>query len=379
MLISRIYDDLGKYLQPGKVTLVFGPRQVGKTTLIKHYLSQTQLKYKFVLGDNLLVSNTLSVPDLGVLTDFVRGLDLLVVDEAQMIPNIGKVFKLLIDTHPHFQIIATGSSSFELAGQVGEPLVGRKQTLMLYPLSQLEYSRSENPYDLREKLDDFLIFGNYPAIVAALDKAQKQELLLDYIASFLLKDIMALEKVKGSKVLFDLLRLLAYQVGSEVSLSELGKQLGLDYKTVARYLNILEEGFVLYNLRGYSGNLRKTITKKSKYYFWDTGIRNAIISNFNALEQRNDIGQLWENFLVMERVKYQRYKPQSANNYFWRTWEKQEVDWVEERSGSLFGYEFKYTKGSNKSQRYFLAAYPQAHFQVITKENYLEFVANGAA
>lgn len=374
MIIPRIYDDLGKFLQPGKVTLLFGPRQVGKTTLVKNFLKHTQLKYKFVLGDNLLTSNTLSVPDLRVLTDFVLGLDLLVVDEAQMIPNIGKVFKLLVDTHPQLQIIATGSSSFELAGQVGEPLVGRKQTLMLYPLSQLEYRQHENPYELRQKLSELLVFGNYPAIVAEPDKMQKQEKLLDYIASFLLKDIMALEQVKGSNVLFDLLRLLAYQVGSEVSLSELGKQLGLDYKTVARYLNILEQGFVLYNLHGYSGNLRKTITKKSKYYFWDTGIRNSIISNFNVLEHRNDIGQLWENFLVMERIKYQRYKPQSANNYFWRTWEKHEVDWVEERAGSLFAYEFKYTKTAGKSQRHFLAAYPQADFQTVTKENYLDFV-----
>jgi predicted AAA+ superfamily ATPase len=376
MLISRIYDNLGEFLEPGKVTIIFGPRQVGKTTLVKNYIKHAQIKSKFVIGDNLLTSNTLSVPNLSVLSDFVQGVELLVIDEAQMIPNIGKSLKLLVDTHPNLRIIATGSSSFELAGQVGEPLVGRKRTLMLYPLSQFEYLQKENqnPHDLREKLSEFLIFGSMPAVAVEPEKEKKKEMLLEYISSFLLKDILALENIKGSKVLFDLLKLLAFQIGSEVSLSELGKQLGLDYKTVARYLDILEKGFIIYNLRGYSGNLRKEITKKSKYFFWDIGIRNAIISNFNLPENRNDLGQLWENFLVMERLKYQNYKPLRANNYFWRTWERQEVDWVEEREGNLFAYEFKYVNNISKSKKHFLKIYPQANFEVVNQENYLKFI-----
>ncbi|MBM4402117.1 MAG: DUF4143 domain-containing protein [Candidatus Cloacimonetes bacterium] len=217
-------------------------------------------------------------------------------------------------------------------------------------------------------------FGGYPEVITSPNKERKVTILSEITNSYLLKDILTLEKVKGSKILLDLLRLLSFQVGSEVSLTELGSQLGLDYKTVARYLDLFEKSFVLFNLRGYARNLRKEVTKKSKYYFYDNGIRNAIISNYNGLDLRDDIGKLWENFLVSERLKAQAYKKIYSNNYFWRTWDKKEIDWVEEREGKLFGYEFKWQKEKVKAPKDWLKTYDNASFEVISKDNYLEFV-----
>ena len=274
---------------------------------------------------------------------------------------------------PDIKIIVTGSSSFELAGQIGEPLTGRKITLKLFPLSQIEMGKLHNDYDLKNQLEEYLVFGCYPEAIISESINDKKMILEELVGSYLLKDILELEKVKSSKVLLDLLRLLAFQVGSEVSLSELGKQLGIDNKTVARYLDLFEKSFVLFNLRGFSRNRRKEITSKSKYYFFDNGIRNAIIANFNALDIRDDIGKLWENFLVAERLKKQAYDQIYSNNYFWRTWDQKEIDWVEERDGKLFGYEFKWKSKSRKSTKAWLESYPEASLE-INNENYLEFV-----
>jgi len=225
-----------------------------------------------------------------------------ILDEAQKIPNIGQGLKILVDQIPGIKIIATGSSSFELAGQVGEPLTGRKTTLTLYPVSHLELAQLYNPHEIKEKLGEWLVFGAYPEVVTTEGKSEKARLLEELVHSYLLKDLLELEKVKSSKIVLDLLRLLAFQVGNEVSLSELGQQLGIDYKTVARYLDLFEKSFVIISVRGFSRNLRKEVTKKCKYYFYDNGIRNAVISNFNGLELRNDLGSLWENFLFFDSI-----------------------------------------------------------------------------
>ena len=219
-----------------------------------------------------------------------------------------------------------------------------------------------------------MIYGGYPEAAVSDNPAEKKRILNEIVESYLLKDILELEKIKGSKILLDLLRLLAFQIGNEVSLSELGRQLGLDYKTVARYLDLFEKSFIIYSLRGFSRNLRKEITKKNKYYFLDNGVRNAIIANFNSLELRDDVGKLWENFAVAERLKKQSYKSIYANNYFWRTWSQKEVDFIEEREGKLFGYEFKWKDKAAKAPREWLDAYPEAEFQIINPENYLDFV-----
>ncbi len=354
--------------------VIYGSRQVGKTTLLKNFLTSTALKYKLDSGDNIKVQQVLSSQDFSKITEYASGYELVAVDEAQRIPNIGSGLKILVDQIPNIIIIATGSSSFELSGQIGEPLTGRKKTLILYPFSQLELAKVYNLYELKEKLSEFLVFGSYPAVLTAGTKAAQISVLEEIVNSYLLKDILELEKIKASKILLDLLRLVAFQIGNEVSLSELGKSLGLDYKTVARYLDLLEKSFALFNLRGFSRNLRKEITKKSRYYFYDNGIRNAIVSNFNDLEERDDLGKLWENFMVSERLKTQQYLNIFANNYFWRTWDQKEIDWLEERQGRLFGFEFKFSSDKIKIPKEFLKVYSNAEITIITRENYLEFI-----
>lgn len=375
MYITRYYNDLSTYIKPNKVLVIFGPRQAGKTTLIKHYLENTPFKYRMDSGDNLHVQEMLGTPDITHLKEYAANYNLLIIDEAQKIKNIGTSLKILVDQIPNIHIIATGSSSFELAGQIGEPLTGRKTTLTLYPLSQLELSAIYNPSELKSSLEKFLIYGSYPSIVSAKNDHEKREFITEITHSYLLKDILELDRIKNTKILLDLLRLLAFQVGNLVSQSELANALGIDQKTVARYIDLLEKSFVIYNLRGYSRNLRKEITKKGKYYFYDPGIRNAIIANFNPVDLRDDIGALWENFLVIERCKKQSYQQIISNNYFWRTWEQQEVDFVEERSGKLYGYEFKWNKKSANPPAQWLSTYDNAVFQTINQQNYLSFVA----
>lgn len=373
MKIPRFYEDLGKYTQPGKVLVLYGPRRTGKTTLLNDFLSNCGFRYRLDSGDNIKVRETLSSQDFDLIKEYASGYELIAIDEAQRIPHVGQGLKILVDQMPNVYVIATGSSSFELSGQIGEPLTGRKNTLILYPVAQLELQSLYNPYDLKGKLNEWLIFGGYPEVVVAASKQEKQKILEELVHSYLLKDILEIERVKGSKVLLDLLRLVAFQVGSEVSISELASRVGIDAKTVSRYLDLFEKSFVLYNLRGFSRNLRKEITKKSKYYFYDNGIRNAIISNFNDIPLRNDVGILWENFLIAERLKKTSYHSVFANHYFWRTWDQKEVDFIEERGGSLFAYEFKW-EGKAKPPKEFLEAYPGSEFKTIRKEHYLDFV-----
>lgn len=374
MFIPRSCQFLENYIRPNKALIIYGARQVGKTTLIKKYLSNTNYKYKLETGDNIKAQELLSYPDLNKLKEYISDYKLLVIDKAQRIKNIGQVVKLLLDNIQDLIVIMTGSSSFELIGQVGEPLTGRKITLILFPIAQTELSALYNRYELKEQLENFLIYGSYPEIITTDSLQEKRLLVTELMQSYLLKDLLALERIKNPKILMDLLRLLAFQVGSQVSLSELAKNLGIDYKTVAKYIDLLEKAFVIYNLRGFSRNLRKEITKKSKYYFYDNGIRNAIISNFNSIQERNDIGALWENFIVMERYKKQNYQTINVNNYFWRTWEQQEIDLVEEREGKLFGFEIKWNLQKVRPPNSWLQSYDNTEFAVINRENYLDFV-----
>jgi len=374
MKIPRYYDKLEDYLEPNKALLIFGPRQVGKTTLLNDFLSKTKLKYRLDSGENIKVQDVLGSQDFDRIKEFVEGYELIAVDEAQKIKNIGMGLKIIIDQVPGIKIIATGSSSFELLGQTGEPLTGRKRTIKLFPVSQLELKRLFNDFELKNRLQEYMIFGGYPAVAAQTTKNKKIELLNEIVESYLLKDILEFERIKGSKVIFNLLKLLAFQIGNQVSLTELAQNVGIDYKTVGRYLNILEQSFIIYSVQGYSRNLRNEIVKKGKYYFYDNGVRNAIISNFNDLALRDDIGALWENFLFMERMKKREYKGIYANAYFWRTWERQEMDLVEEREGKLHAYEFKWNKDKIRIPSQWSEAYKDAAFEVITKDNYLHFV-----
>lgn len=374
LMFTRAYQNLGNYLEPNKVLIIYGPRRVGKTVLLKSFLSQTTLRYRLDNGDDLAIQELFSSQSIDKLTKYAQGYDLIAIDEAQHIDNIGMGLKILVDTIPDIRVIATGSASFELSNKVGEPLTGRARTLLLYPIAQLELLNHFTKFELEQKKEEFLVYGSYPEILSLPSEEKKREYLRDIVNAYLLRDILALEQVKASKILLDLLRLLAFQIGNEVSMSELAANLGIDTKTVSRYLDLLEKGFVLINIRGFSRNLRKEISKKSKYYFYDNGIRNAVISNFNPLHLRDDVGRLWENFIVTERIKKQAYHKIFSNNYFWRTWDQKEVDFVEEREGKLFGYEVKYAPDKKKVPADFLEAYPGATIQTITSQNYLEFI-----
>lgn len=376
MHITRIYADLNKYIKPGKVLVIYGPRQVGKTTLLKDFLAETKMKYRLDSGENIRVQEVFSDNNFKKIKEYAHGYELVVIDEAQKIKNIGQALKILVDELPSLKVIVTGSSSFDLAGQVGEPLTGRKNTLVLYPVSQIEMCNQFNDFDLKAKLEEFLIYGSYPEIIAADSDGAKKRLITEITDSYLLKDILELDKIRNSKILLDLLRLLAFQIGSEVSFSELGKKVGLDYKTVARYIDILEKSFVLFNLRGFSRNLRKEVTRKSKYFFYDLGIRNSLISNFNSLNLRDDVGKLWENFVVMERIKKQKYTELYSNNYFWRTHNGQEIDFVEERDGQIHGYEIKWGDVKKTAPSAWKENYPSASYKVVNLENYLAFIAS---
>lgn len=374
-MIKRAYAPLDRYLQPGKVLVIYGPRRVGKTTLLREFLASTPLKYKLDSGDNITTQQVLSSQEFRQVLGYAEGYELLAIDEAQGIPQIGQALKIIVDQMPDIRVIATGSSLFELAGQVGEPLTGRKRTLTLYPIAQAELLSRHNRHELREHLPEFLVFGSYPEVIESPTRNARIEALVEIANSYLLKDILAFDRVRSSRTLSGLLKLLAFQVGSEVSYSELAGQLGVDTKTVQRYLDLLEKTFVIFRLGAFSRNLRQEISNRARYYFYDNGIRNALIAQFNDLDQRNDVGQLWENFIFIERIKRRAYTSIYANAYFWRTYDGQEIDLVEEREGKLFGYECKWSpRKAVSAPKGWASAYPHAAFEVITPENYLEFL-----
>lgn len=317
----------------------------------------------------------LSSQSIETLKSFVGNTELLVIDEAQKIPNIGLNLKLLVDHCPDLKIIATSSSAFDLAKQMGEPLTGRKTTLQVFPLAQLELNAIETPVQTRSHLEQRLIYGSYPEIILMQDPKEKQRYLQQIISDYLYKDILELDGIRKSDKLIKVLQLLAFQVGKAVSLNEIGQQLGLNKGTVERYIDLLEKCFVLIPLSAFSRNLRKEISKQHRYYFYDVGIRNALIQQFNPFPLRNDVGELWENYLIIERLKKQHYHEIFSNNYFWRTYDKQEIDWIEMREGTLHAYEMKWKQQSMRLPQDWTSAYPDATFSVIHQENYLSFIS----
>lgn len=373
-MLNRYYSNLNEYIKKNRALIIFGPRRVGKTTLLNNFLSNTKLKYKLDSGDNIRIQNLLGSQDFDKILSYAQGYDLIAIDEAQEIPNIGMALKILVDQVPNLSVIATGSSSFDLNQSIGEPLTGRKTTLTLYPLSQLELYNHFNKYELTQKLEEYLIFGAYPEILSAKDKAEKIILLNELVDSYLLKDILSLEKIKSSETLLNLVKLLSFQIGQLVSHSELATQLRINVKTVARYLDLLEKSFVICKLSGFSRNLRNEITKKHKYYFLDLGIRNAVIAQFNSLSMRNDIGQLWENFVFIERLKYCNYTGFYGNRYFWRTYQGQEIDFIEEIEGKLTAFETKWSTTKNINIPFLWKENYESVFNKITPNNYLDFI-----
>ena len=367
-------ENLKNLLIPGKVVIVYGARQVGKTTLIKKFLENLDEKVLFVDGDDITVKQYLESQSIIQLRDFVGDHSLLVIDEAQHVEKIGLNLKLTVDHIPNLKVLATGSSSFDLAKDVGEPLTGRKFVLKLYPLAQMEISQTESRHETEANLEGRLVYGSYPEVVTMHDNTMRKEYLREIVSSYLFKDILALEGLRYANKLVRLLQLLGFQIGKEVSLTELGSQLGMSKNTVERYLDLLEKVFVIYRLGGFSRNLRKEITKNSRYYFIDNGIRNAVIQNFNPINLRDDLGVIWENYILTERMKWREYLRKSGNAYFWRTYDKKEIDLVEERMGKLHGYEVKWAKTAKDAPKDWQVSYPGAGFQIIHKANYLEFI-----
>ena len=373
MNINRAFSQIEPLLKPNKVVVIYGPRRVGKTTLLNEFLKTTKLKYRLDSGENIRIQEILGSQDFKKIGEYIGGNELIAIDEAQNIKGIGLGLKIIVDNFPDIKVIATGSSSFDLAGQIGEPLVGRKTTINLYPFAQLELAQEQNAFDLKQKLEDFLLFGSYPNVYTAKTKDEKISALNDIADSYLLKDVLAIDRVKKPKIIIDLVKMLALQIGSEVSLTELAQNLSVNLNTIAKYLDILEKGFVIISCGALRRNLRNEIRGKKKYYFYDNGVRNALLSQFNGLSLRNDTGALWENFIFTERLKTRAYKNIYANYYFWRTYQQKEIDLVEEYGGVLHGYEFKFTGGAAKPKE-FLEAYPQSTFEAINKENYLDFL-----
>jgi predicted AAA+ superfamily ATPase len=373
-LKRAIAENILKKLQPNKVIIVFGARRVGKTVLVKEILQRLNEPVLILNGEDINVHDKLARRSIENYKQLIGSYRVLYIDEAQKIPDIGKKLKLMVDEIEGLKIIVSGSSALDISKEAGEPLTGRKYSFNLYALSENEYNQVENSLTKSENLKERLIFGNYPELLQLANRSDKIDYLNEMVSSYLLKDILIYENIKNSQTIFNLLRLIAFQISAEVSLQELGKQLGISKNTVEKYLDLLAKVFILHKVEGFSRNLRKEITKNSRWYFLDNGIRNAVISNFNAIESRNDIGQLWENYMISERIKYQAYNKVSSNNYFWRTYEQQEIDWVEERGGELFGYEMKWKEDKVKVPSQWKDAYPDASFQVINNSNFEEWL-----
>ena len=371
-----VLAEFHKKVLPNKVLILLGARRVGKTDLIKNYLKSIPTEtYLQLNGEDKNNVNLLKERSVSNYKRLLANVNLLVIDEAQNIPDIGMILKLIVDSIEGIKIIATGSSVFDLSNNLGEPLVGRKNTIYLFPLSQIEFSEKENYKETIENLEQRLLFGSYPELEQYVDWESKEDYIAEIINSYLLKDILIFEGIKHSNKVYDLLRLIAFQIGQEVSLLELATQLQISKNTVANYLDLLAKVFVLFKVEGFSRNLRKEVVKTSRWYFYDNGIRNGIINNFNKIENRNDIGGLWENYLASERIKKQHYQKIRNNNYFWRTYDQQELDWLEEKGDNLAGFEFKWNENRKvKIPTAFAKAYPEATFEVINKQNYLEFI-----
>lgn len=349
----------------GKVVLLFGPRQVGKTTLMRWVREQMEGKGETLNGD-YLDDRELLQPIRARLASLVQGLDYLFIDEAQLFPNIGSSLKAIHDHYPEVRVLATGSSALDLGRQTGEPLTGRHRQFMLYPFAYGEL----DPKPTRQQtiLEHAMVFGTYPETWSQTHREDKISYLRLLASDYVLKDVFAQVEVNRTK-LTNVLRLLALQVGSEVSMSEIGRQVEMDTKTVSRYLDLLEGAFVIVRLGGFSRNLRKEVAKSQKYYFWDLGIRNALVPAFQPLESRTDVGALWENLMVVERLKRNSYMRSQAQTYFWRTYDQQELDLIEEDQDELRGFEFKRGQSGGKIPRLWRETYPSSKNEIITPES----------
>lgn len=374
MIQRTLQTVIAKYIGKGKAILLVGARQVGKSTLFRLLTDSMASPILWLNCDQSTTQNLLTNPSLMDLRMLIATNKTIVIDEAQRVENIGLTLKLITDNFPEVQLLVTGSSSLGLHDRLNEPLTGRKIEYFLFPISTEEIYRAEGVIAVKERLPKRLIYGSYPDVLYG---ALPQEKALRELAeSYLYKDVLEIEGLRKPAVLQKLLTALALQVGSEVSYNELSRTVGVDSKTIEKYIDILEKCFIVFRLNSYSRNLRTELTKGKKIYFYDLGIRNAILSNFSPIDMRMDIGALWENFFIVERMKYNHYADRAVNTYFWRTSDKQEIDYIEESNGELHLFEMKWNakKQNTKIPNQFLNTYHPAHSDIITPDNYLQFL-----
>jgi len=366
-----IYSDLKKKFFKGKTIVLIGPRQTGKTTLIKTILNDFD-NYLFLDGDDISTRELLENINTQQLKRIIGKNTVVFIDEAQRINHIGLTAKIINDQFAHIQLILSGSSAFDLNNKINESLTGRKWEYKLYPISWEEFQENQGYVNSYQQLNDRLIYGMYPDVIN--NSGNEIEILKTLTNSYLYKDILSLSAIKKPDILEKLVQALAYQMGSEVSYNELAQLLGVNKETISSYIDLLEKAFVVFRLKSFSRNLRNEIKFNKKIYFYDNGIRNAIINNYNSIELRNDKGELWENFLISERIKHLHYQRIYTNYYFWRTKQQQEIDWIEERDSVVSAYEFKWNKNKKtKIPKKFIEAYASTS-NIIDRENFIDFV-----
>jgi predicted AAA+ superfamily ATPase len=372
MELYKRKQSIENSLAPKRVLVIYGPRRVGKTTVLKKYLSTQKGRILYSTGDDIMIRQIFSSEQRAKILDFAESYDIIGIDEAQQIPHIGLGIKMIIDEFPDKNIILTGSSSFDLSREVGEPLTGRHFELLLLPIAQGEIGLGK--FELNSQIEKFLLYGAYPEVLSQPDQNSKTRILKELVSSYLFKDVLALDRIKSPNLLLDITKCLAFQIGNEVSHNEIAKIVGANVKTVARYIDLLEKMFIVKRVRGYSKNLRNEIAKKAKYYFIDLGVRNAVISNFNPLDSRNDIGGLWENFIFMELLKKSNAGKNSEEFYFWRTHTGQEIDLIRDSEKGLEAIEIKWNKDNVKEPALWKKTYPESSFLVISRNNYLDIL-----
>jgi hypothetical protein len=361
-------------IKPNKVLVLLGARRVGKTEFLKKIIGQINEKALFLNGDDIETHAVLEVQSTSNYQRLLGDVKLLVIDEAQEIPNIGKKLKLMVDTISDLKIVVTGSSAFEINNQIGEPLVGRMSIVNMFPIAQLEFSKTETLFETTSKLEERLIFGGYPELLKLTSNNENIEYLKDLVHAYLLKDILAFEGIKKRDKIVSLLQKLAFRTGSEISLESLGNELQISKNTVEKYLELFSKVFICYSVNGFSRNRDNEITKMKKWYFMDNGICNTLTNNFNPLNNRDDVGKLWENYLNSERVKKVKYQELFVDEYFWRTHTKQEIDRIEIKNEQISAFEYKWGKETSSVPTTFAKSYPDAEYLVINKENYLDFI-----
>lgn len=369
MIDRLLKTKLEAQFHKGKALLLTGARQVGKTTLIQALLAGKP--HLFLDGDDPTVRALLHAPNTATLKSLLAGHTIVFIDEAQRIADIGITLKLITDQFKDVQLIVSGSSSFELGKQLKEPLTGRKWEYQLFPICWEEFEAHVGFLQAEQALENRLIYGFYPDVLN--NPGQERELLMNLVNSYLYRDLLSYNDIRKPEVLEKLVQALALQVGSEVNYNELSSLIGVNKGTIQSYIELLEQGYVLFRLGSFSRNLRNEIKQNKKVYFYDNGVRNAVLGNFAALDMRADKGALWENFLIAERVKQHLYKQTYAHCYFWRTKQQQEIDWVEEQDGQLKAMEFKWKAGHSAGSHTFTKSY-QTEVSLIHRKNFRDFV-----